>query len=51
MSKFYNEPELIVHKYDIGYSIFTDSGDNLDDDIYDITVHSPNGPNMDVFGD
>lgn len=51
MSKFYDEPKLVVHKYDINHSIFTDSGDKLDDDIYDITGNSPNNPNMDVFGD
>ena len=49
MSKFYDEPELIVHKYDIRHNIFTESGDNLDDDPYVITRHSPN-PDMDVFG-
>lgn len=51
MSKFYDKPELVVHMYDIRHSIFTDSGDNNDGDIYDITVNSPNNPDMNVFGD
>ncbi len=51
MSKLYKEPELIVHKYNIGHNIFTDSGDKIDDDIYGPTNPSPLNPDMDVFGD
>ena len=52
MSKYYQEPKLIVHKYNICQNIFT-SGDKLDDDIYDITVNANNndGVGNEVFGD
>ncbi len=50
MSKFYYEPELIVHKYDLQHSIFTSGGDKTDDDIFDdITVNSSGDDS--IFGD
>lgn len=52
MKKTYRRPALEVKIYKLPYnSVFTDSGDNLDDDIYDITVHGGNKVNNDVFGD
>ncbi|MCR5207922.1 MAG: hypothetical protein K6C14_05530 [Eubacterium sp.] len=52
MSKFYTKPELLVRKYELNHSVFTDSGDREDDDIYDITLgNRDNNTGMDVFGD
>ena len=39
MCKYYEEPTLTVHKYDICHSIFT-SGDKLDDDIGELATSS-----------
>lgn len=53
MKKTYREPTLDVKIYKLPYnSVFTDSGDNNDGDIYDITVNN-GGNNIDnnVFGD
>ncbi len=51
MSKYYEEPVLVVKKLDINHNIFTDSGDRIDDDVYDITGNASGDPEMNVFGD
>ncbi|MCR5207416.1 MAG: hypothetical protein K6C14_02935 [Eubacterium sp.] len=54
MKKSYSTPSLELRKYRLPYnSVFTDSGDREDDDIYDITLGNSGGDynNNDIFGD
>ena len=52
MRKTYSTPSLDVRMYRLPYnSVFTDSGDKIDDDIYDITVNANGKIGNDVFGE
>ncbi len=53
MKKTYRKPKLDVRIYALEYnSVFTDSGDRIDDDVYDITGNaSGSDMNSNIFGD
>ena len=52
MKKTYRTPSLDVRKYRLPYnSVFTDSGDKFDDDVYDLTGLAGGDYNNDIFGD
>ncbi len=52
MRKTYRTPIVDVRKYKLPYnSVFTDSGDKIDDDIYGPTNPAGGKLNEDIFGD